>query len=559
MNDPRAPHRGDRLIALALALATFAALALTERDVGFPRDEGTYFSAGASYAAWYKDLWSEWKQGRFAAPFSDDAIARRFEPNHEHPALMKTLYGLSHALFTERLGLVRDAAGYRLPAFLFSGILSALLFLMTSRLVSRWGGVFAVAAFWLAPRHFFHGHLACFDMPIAAAWLGVVYCYWRSRSNPRWAIVTGIAFGLALAIKHNAWILPGVLALHWALSTAWREQGLRRSLMPFVWMALLGPALFFLHWPWLWHHPIDRIGFYVAFHTEHINYPWEYFGRLLVEAPFPAFYAFGLTAVTFPLATLALATTGSLAEIGRFAAWAIRPLRRWVSPIDSDSLLVLGNAFASLAVFSLPSTPIFGGMKHWLPSMIFLCVLAARALQRIVQPLRRAWAMPAAAALVLLPSAWGLARNHPYGTSDYNELAGGTPGAATLGMHRQYWSQNVTGVLPWLNAHAPRNARVYFHEVTWDAIAAYKKNGMLRKDLRIAGDIEGSDLAVYQYMPEFRDIEFEIWNRYGTRKPVHGLYLDETPQIVVYARPDTQLVDIESTGDRQPADKAAHN
>jgi hypothetical protein len=103
-------------------------------------------------------------------------------------------------------------------------------------------------------------------------------------------------------------------------------------------------------------------------------------------------------------------------------------------------------------------------------------------------------------------------------------------------MHRQYWSNNVTGVLPWINRHAPPRARVFFHEVTYDAYLVYRQSGMLRSDIQYAGGPEDSILAAYQYMPEFRDVEFQIWNAYHTQTPVYGLYLDETPQVVVYQR-----------------------
>lgn len=585
MADPRAPLKGDRLIALALALATFAALGLTEREVGFVRDEADYFAAGQSYAAWFEDLARAAADGRPLSALSDRAIVARFEVNHEHPALAKILFGLSHLFFADKLHVLRDAAGYRMPAWALSGFLSALLYLMAARLVSRRGGVFAVAAFWLAPRHFFHGHLACFDIPIAWAWLLTVYCYWRSLSNRwRWAAATGLAFGAALAVKHNAWVIPGVLAIHWALSTApraFREGrwgGLLRSLSPFAAMLTLGPALFYLHWPYLWHDPWPRFLWYVNFHAQHINYPWEFFGRLLVEAPFPWGYAFALTSVTVPLATLALMATGALAEMGRFAAtYVYRPARRVVSTLDADSLLVLGNAFASLTVLSMPFVPIFGGVKHWFPSMPFLAILAARALERVaasaaalasraarLSPAEPALALPGAvasgsattgletgsttsrwlaratfaalAAIALSSSAAGLWRNHPYGTSYYNELAGGAPGAATLGMHRQFWSNNVTGVLDWLNRNAPPRGRVFFHEVKWESYLAYRRAGMLRGDLQYVGAPQDSDVAVYQYMPEFRDTEFQIWQLFGTKIPAAGLYLDETPQIVVYQR-----------------------
>ncbi len=550
LGDPRAPVRGDRLIALALAVATFLALALTEGGVGFPRDEGVYFRAADDYAAWYVDVVEAFKHGHPLEAFRDAAIVRRFENNHEHPVLMKTLYGLSHLVFSEKLHWLRDAGGYRMPAWAVSGLLSALLYLMGARLLSRRGAIFAVLAFWLAPRHFFHGHLAAFDMPIAFAWMLVVYCYWRSLSNRWWAIWTGLAFGIALAIKHNAWIIPGVLLIHFALTEAgraWRRGGAKavaRELTPFGAMLTLGPAVLYLHWPYLWHAPFERFLWYVNFHGQHINYPWEYYGTLLVEAPFPWGYAFGLTLVTVPAAVLLLIVLGAAREMARFAGTYLwKPLGAGLPPLDGDSLLVLGNAFASLVVLSLPNVPIFGGAKHWLPSMPFLLIFAGRALERVGQSLAEQWpqirraAFPAMAALVLAPSLVGLVHNHPYGTSFYNELAGGYPGGASLGMHRQYWSSNVTGVLPWLNENAPSGARVFLHEVNGDSFAAYKRAGMLRPDIQYAWGPNDSELAAYQYMPEFRDVELQIWQAYGTATPVYGLYMDETPQIVVYRRP----------------------
>jgi 4-amino-4-deoxy-L-arabinose transferase-like glycosyltransferase len=548
--DPRAPQRGDRLVALAVALVTFAALALTDSPIGVPRDESYYFRAGADYAAWYGDVWDALKRGHPFEAFADPVIVRRFEYNHEHPVLTKVLYGLSHHLFTDKLHWLSDIPGFRLPAWAFSALLSAILYLFAARLASRRGALFAVAAFWLVPRQFFHGHLACFDMPMACVWLLTAYCYWRSLSRLRWAIWTGVAFGLALSTKHNAWIIPGVFLIHFLLAEAGparRAGGFKavlKAAAPFFFMAGLGPVLFYLCWPYLWHAPLDRFVWYVNFHAQHINYPWEFFGTLLVEPPFPIGYAFALTAVTVPFGLLVLMATGALREVLRFAAsYVIHPLRRVCGELDSDSLLLLGNAFASLAVLSMPNLPIFGGVKHWLPSMPFLMIFAARALERVgsvageLFPRTARLAFPLLAALALAPALWGVVHNHPYGTSFYNEVAGGYPGGASLGMHRQYWSNNVTGVLDWLNKNAPPNARVFFHEVTWDSFLAYRKAGLLRDDLQYAAGPEDSQLAAYQYMPEFRDVEMQIWNVYRTQTPVFGLYLDETPQVVIYRRP----------------------
>jgi hypothetical protein len=104
-------------------------------------------------------------------------------------------------------------------------------------------------------------------------------------------------------------------------------------------------------------------------------------------------------------------------------------------------------------------------------------------------------------------------------------------------MQRQYWSNNVTSVLPWLNAHAPRGARVFFHEVNFQSYRAYQQAGMLREDIQYALGPADAQYAALQWHREFRDREPETWNAFGTRVPATGLYLDETPQVIVYARP----------------------
>ena len=59
---------------------------------------------------------------------------------------------------------------------------------------------------------------------------------------------------------------------------------------------------------------------------------------------------------------------------------------------------------------------------------------------------------------------------------------------------------------------------------------------MVRNDLRFVGGPNEADIVLYQYHQEFRESEFNTWQALGTVKPVAGLYLDETPQIVVYQR-----------------------
>jgi 4-amino-4-deoxy-L-arabinose transferase-like glycosyltransferase len=608
--EPRDEHHRtlDRRIGWALFLGATVLLLVTEKPAGFVRDESQYFHAGESYARWFQSFVSSPAQA-----LKDENIAAAFSANREHPALMKNLYGLSFVLLHEKLGLLRPAAAFRFPAFVFAALILPLIFSLGRRLFGRGPALFAALSFFLVPRQFFEAHLACFDVPMATTWLLVVFCFVEALERPRWWLWTGIAFGLAMATKHNAYFIPLTL-IPFSLWRGWEHSKARpearrlflaingafvamaalyalmaltlgprmlstfdvispqlglfvltaaggtylcwklsrvdaptfRAVAPLVSMAVLGPVVFYLHWPYLWHHPVERYSWYLSFHLNHEHYAWFYLGELLRQPPFPLGYVLVKTALTVPTSLFVPMVAG--------VAWVlVRTVRGQVTALE---WVVLANAAMSVLVLSQPSVPHFGGVKHWFPSMPFLALLAAGVVLRgaeglstwlssRVPALTEKTAFIALCALVSLPALLQSVRVYPYGTSAYSELAGGLPGAATLGMQRQFWANNVTGVLDWVNANARPGERIYFHEVHGGMIQDMQRNGMLRRDIQPIVDGMGcfmgtcpalADMVVYQYHQEFRETEFRTWEAFGTQKPVTGLYVDETPQVVVYRR-----------------------
>ncbi len=608
--------RADLFVSWALFALPFALLWLTERAVGYPRDEGTYFAAAQLHAGWFDLLFT-----RPAEALKDAAIVRAFERPIgygmvEHPAVMKNLFGLSYWLFHQKLGLLEPATALRLPAFAVAALVGPLSYRLGAGVFCRGAGLFAAVAFFLVPRQVFNSYLAAFDVPVAALWLFTVYAFWRAMLRPRWWLIAGAAFGVALCTKHNSFFLPllavpfavglfwvrtkdarearrtglaflgiwaGAAALYGLLALLLREKFLERftllsphtflflaaalSSAVLLWplrarahdafrplatlwaMAVLGPALLYALWPYLWHDPVPRVAHWLGFHARHNHYAWFYLGVLQREPPFPWAYVLVKTALTVPLSLFVPMVLGFGSVALRLLARPVSALRAYVAAADWQEALIFANAVLSIAVISHPDVPIFGGVKHWFPSMPFLGLLAgatvaasARALfaflcTRTATARVPSWAVAAAfAALLFAPAVWATVRVLPWGTSYYSELGGGLPGAASLGMQRQFWSQNVTGVLPWINEHAPPNARVWLHEVTGQSFHQYQRDGQLRRDLRMAHGAAGADIAAYQYHQEFREQEFGIWEAFGTTRPSFGLYLDETPQVMVYRR-----------------------
>ena len=444
----------------------------TAAPVGFVRDEGYYFEAAKSCEAWLVLLLHD--------PFAAiRATEQYWSYNFEHPGLAKLLFASSHLAFTSTLHFLPDAQSWRLPGFFFAALLAFWLAVLGGQR-SRACALLAPALFFCTERTFFHAHLAAFDVPICALTAGVGVAWARaigilpgSASRMSGGPWLAFVYGCALAVKHNAWLLPPVL---------------------------LG----------------------------------EVRGRELRAPPFPVVYPLAVLAVALPLPQVVLGAAAGLRLL-----WDL--LRRNLGALR---LLELGLAGGAVLPFLLGTTPIFGGIKHWLAFVALLMPEAAALLEETVRTATGAvpWhtrtrALAAGALAALLPGLWQIAHLHPYGTSAYGELAGDLPGAASLGMQRQYWSNNVTSVLPWLNAHAPRGARVFFHEVNVESYRAYLQSGALRADIRYASGPWDAEYAALQWHREFRDREPETWNAFGTKMPATGLYLDEVPQVVVYARP----------------------
>lgn len=332
----------DVLIFAGLFVLYLAALLATAKSIGYARDEGFYFHAAGTYGKWFEVLLSNPSRA-----FQPAVVDRYWQENHEHPALMKSLFWLSQRLLGGRV-FSEPGTALRFPAMVLSSLGVATTFAFGRRCLGRGAGLVAALSFALMPAVFHNSHLACFDMPIAALWLFVVYAYHRSLA-PRawgWALFCALLYGLALDTKHNSWLLPPAILTHAILlglprfmrrfrgdvarrygadlATATRAPRARAPLA-IILTVPIAPAVFYALWPWIWRDTWPRLLAYVEFHRQHVYYNIEYFGRTYFEPPFPRSYAWVMTLATVPTITIVLAVCGMV--VAARAAWrAERPL-----------------------------------------------------------------------------------------------------------------------------------------------------------------------------------------------------------------------------------------
>ena len=544
----------DHLIGLLLASSYVALLLVTSRDLGMNRDEGFYVDAAEQYARWFELLWQD-----SDAAMAREAVDRHWETNHEHPSLPKSLFALSWLAQQHWEVFPEDSMAFRFPGMVMSALVLWLLYVFGARAFGRQVGAFAAIAYGLIPNVFYHSHLDCFDTPIVLMLTLVTYCYWRSLSSPRWAVATGIAYGLCLETKHNAWILPLVLLVHWVF-VVWTERKARSagkgrvaSYVPWwlVGMALIGAPIFVALWPWLWFDTTQRFGEYVGFHVHHVHYNIAYFGRTYFGPPSPASYPWVMSLFTMPLVTVLLGVSG---VGGRLRALLPPGLAERVWPngrVDADRLrtdvLLFGTMITPPLVISMPWTPIFGATKHFLAAYPMFCLFAGLAFVRVVHALRRTlgerlpagrWvARVGAAAVLLAPAAVDTVHSHPYGLSFYSFAAGGVPGAADHGMVRQFWGFTTGSLVPWMNEHVPQNGSVWICDTTWTAFRMLARDGRLREDIRASGSMQSADYAIVHHEDHFVEVDYQIWQSFGRVDPVYVLTYDGVPIISVYENP----------------------
>jgi 4-amino-4-deoxy-L-arabinose transferase-like glycosyltransferase len=477
----------DQVIALLLAAVYVSWLLATARSLGFARDEGFYFRASAEYARWFNLLFDKPGQA-IERPVVDASWAS----NHEHPALMKSLFALSWHFLHEKWHVFSDAStAFRFPGMVMMGVAIYVTYLFGARAFSRRAGAMGAVLLGLAPNMFYNAHLACFDVPIMAMWLVCIYVYWRAevKGGLKWAIACGIVYGLTLDTKHNAWMLPGVFLPH-ALFTHWKKSSdqIKNGTVPvpasLVSMALIGPIVFVLLWPWLWNDTLPRLQEWWNFHMHHEYYNIEFLGKNYWGPPSPKAYAPVMIFATVPTVTVLLFVIGAqdrlriLLRRAQRYVWRTfgRPDPKGFAPkedkAETDILLFLAFGIP-LAVFFLPSTPIFGGTKHWFPAYPFMAIFAGRGFDMVANAftrvtkysltgVKRSVADALLAACVVIGPLAITSHSHPFGLSTYVPFVGGTAGGADLGLNRQFWGFTTESLAPTSRRTRPRTRRCSF-------------------------------------------------------------------------------------------------
>lgn len=469
-------HAG--MLGMAVALIATTILFVTVGDVGITWDEPIYIETAHRAIRWLGlILQGDWQQALDPITFGVS-----WGLNHEHPPLMRVVWGLGWALTRD---ILSPPLTDRVGALVFSGMGLGAVAALVARERGPRVALFTIAAILSMPRAFFHAHVTALDFPSAIMWMLTSLVFYRVMKTPpyrrtiwtllRRSLILGVLLGLALLTKINAVLLMPF----WALWLLWHRRLWRNAVM---WLLSLPVALttLVLGWPWLWKNTLGGLWAWGEFFRVHYGIPQWFAGKLYVDNT-PWWAPVTIVLITTPVILLVLA--GLAAWRRRHAQGALA----WWLDLQFVGMMVV------LVFFAMPGTHLHDSDRMLLPASFHLAILSGEGFQsfwrrfREMPPFSRGRLYQRFTAVVLavgllLPGGLGIVRLHPFELAYYNALVGGVRGAHRLGFETIYFAATYGYFLPELN-DLPANTRVWVMPNSYDVLYYYQLNGLLRSDL----------------------------------------------------------------------------
>lgn len=524
---------GPWIVPWLLAGGIFSLVAFTTPHYGITWDEPNYYVASDLEVQWFGELFRGLVRGDLGSVLSDEKIksAWRWDPYHvPHPPFSRLLSGLAKAVLSP---FMDKFTAYRVAPALFFTLLVTVMYLWMAALFDRVTGLFSALALVLMPNLFGFAHFAVTDMPLTAMWFLTVYCFWKGLKDWRWSLALGVVWGLALATKFPAFLIPIPLLL-------WAHLYHRYSYHNNVFsMVFLSPIIMVSLQPYLWHKTLPRIAMFLydgvsRGYRPEVNFGVFFYNKIYTTSTLPWYYPFFMTAVSIPETILLASLIGLIALA-------------WVKQQQGVMVLFLFNAVFILSMGLLPGAVLHDVNRLMLPVLPFLGGLASCGFFVLIRTVTnqsknltilqgvknlQAKLIVAIFLLVLFQPALDLLIYHPYQLSYYNRLVGGIRGAYQRGLEVTYFMEALTPeFLRFLNKELPPNS-VINASVSNFMLNFYQKENRLRRDIRItdSGDFDYYILLTRQTVLSQAD-RLLIYNN---PRPYTSILLDGVPLVSVY-------------------------
>ncbi|MEK7526570.1 MAG: glycosyltransferase family 39 protein [Patescibacteria group bacterium] len=404
-----------------------------------------------------------------------------------HPPLSDILSSAFNSVLFGRLRLINDIDAYRVYGVFLASCLVGLIYYWVSKEYGKVAGFFASLSLAIYPLFWAESHFNNEkDIPETVFWSFMFFSIWQAivRKSKRWLLVSGIFFGLALGTKFN--ILFSVLAiapwlLIYKLKEFWQgDRQLGKFFKANLWIIgfgvlaiIIGLAIFFGSWPYLWDDPMNKVatvfGFYKNIGTTTGADP-RFVGKWIINT-----FVIQWIVYTTPLPILFFSFLGMLAVL-----FSIKKDKNLTGVLFALWL------FVPIARASLPNVSTYGGVRQlmeYIPALSIFSGIGVASFYKLALSRVNKYLV---LLVVFVPFVWTittLVKIHPNENVYFNEIIGSLSGAKDKEF--PYWGFSFGSpyrqAASWLYKNAEKDATVAF---TYDLIPNLPRI-WLRQDLNM--------------------------------------------------------------------------
>jgi hypothetical protein len=444
-------------LALVFILAFFLSGVLTLPRYGLTWDEGlgnVFFGERyVLYLTSFQEKFLDFHNNLYAT--SDLPLDLFVSPYHEqpfvYPPLADTVSAASMYLLSYNLHWMDPVDAFHLPKVVLSAIFLGVFYRFFARRAGRPVAFMGLLFLGTFPRFWGDMHFNPKDVPETIFFGLTVMSYVVWYEKPQWskALLTGVLFAAALAVKMNAVFIPFVCVLgvwQWDLRhpRSWLAHllHLRDHFVHYLLMGASTLLAYYLSWPYIYKAPLWALTYFKLMASQEgrlggVNWNGQPFLQVLTTMPEVMLVCFLLG-----LGLVCVQIWKKPAPVWRLAlVWALLPVVR----------------------ISLPGMVNFDGIRHFLEFLPGAAALAGMGAVQLALWLgkKQPRLQLAAGMLVVVLLAGNVAdilvRYFPYEYVYYNRFVGGLQGARQVfgkDESTDYWAVSYREGLDWINRHA---------------------------------------------------------------------------------------------------------
>lgn len=342
-----------------------------------------------------------------------------------HPPLSDILSSAFNLVLFQKLGLINDIDSYRIYGIFLASLLVGVVFYWASSVYGRIAGLVAVISLATYPLFWSESHFNTEkDIPEAVYLSFFFFSVWKAvnKFSIKWALLSGVFWGMALGTKFNAVFAPFVVIpwiIYFALKNNWHKDAKKiifrnsKFFISILISPIIGLAIFIASWPYLWADPISRLFKVVGFYKG-IGLTTTFDERYLFLGGFNS-YPTQAILYTTPISILVLFTLGVL-----YIA------KNGIKEKHGLSILLLIGFVIIVGRVTWPGMSIYGGLRQimeYIPAMATIAGLGGLVLyQFLYKRLKVIYLAFALVLVIFIPHLIKFVQIHPNENVYFNEL-----------------------------------------------------------------------------------------------------------------------------------------